>query len=180
MNDMSCGEARDLMPDLVNGRLGPEPTARLEAHVAGCAECGTELRLVRMIYASRPEVPEGLAASVGAAVLADHRSRRRVPAERAAAAGVGRRRVERGRPDRPWWGVAAAAIAAVALGIGIRSGPAREAPSVVPSYGYEVGEGGLWLTDDGLLAGAPSLEGLTDEALMRLLEELSVESGGAA
>jgi hypothetical protein len=51
---------------------------------------------------------------------------------------------------------------------------------VVPSYGYEVGEGGLWLTDDGLLAGAPSLEGLTEEALMRLLDELSVENGGAA
>jgi hypothetical protein len=41
-------------------------------------------------------------------------------------------------------------------------------------------EQGLWLADDGLVAGAPSLEELTDEALAQLLEELSVGSAGGA
>jgi hypothetical protein len=52
---------------------------------------------------------------------------------------------------------------------------------LVPGYAYEVEEGDLWLSDDGVIAGAATLDGLSDEALAQLLEELTVgASGGAA
>jgi hypothetical protein len=38
-----------------------------------------------------------------------------------------------------------------------------------------------WVSDDGLIAGAPALDDLSDEALMTLLDELGADgSGGAA
>jgi len=79
--------------------------------------------------------------------------------------------------------VSAAAIVALALGIAIVSDRgAVEGPVDVPGFAYEMYEGDLWLSDDdGLLAGAPSIYGLSDEELVQLLDELSVgASGGAA
>ena len=37
-------------------------------------------------------------------------------------------------------------------------------------------QGNLWLSDDGLIAGAPTLDGLSDEALKELLQELLTEN----
>jgi hypothetical protein len=41
-------------------------------------------------------------------------------------------------------------------------------------------EGEIWVSDDGLLAGAPLFDGLSDDALLQLLDELSVESTGGS
>lgn len=157
MNDARCGAIRELIPDFVGNRLGATEVEPLEAHVAECAACRAELELAQSLYTSRASVPDGLADRVVDAV------RRARPALR-----------------RPWWGISAAAVAALALGIGITSGPAGPDDLDVPDFGYEVGEGELWLSDDGLLAGAPSLDGLSDEALILLLDELSAASAGGA
>jgi hypothetical protein len=66
----------------------------------------------------------------------------------------------------------------LALGIGVSS-RSFDASLEVPAYVSEASaEGPLWLSDDGLIAGAPALDGLTEEALVMLLEEMT--GGGAA
>lgn len=60
-----CSEVLERLPDLVDGALSAEETARIRAHVAGCAWCerfgGTYAALVRALRDSpEPEPPEGL------------------------------------------------------------------------------------------------------------------------
>jgi predicted anti-sigma-YlaC factor YlaD len=152
-----CGTVRELIPDFVGSRLSPEDLDVVERHVVDCRECRAELELAQVIMASRrsapPELLDRLLRSVG---------------------------TTRHQPVRAWWAASAAAIAALALGIGISSDPSRQAPLEVPGYAYEVGEGDIWLSDDGLLAGAPLFDDLSDDALLQLLDELSVGSAGGS
>jgi predicted anti-sigma-YlaC factor YlaD len=157
MNDVMCETTRELIPDFVGDRADSEHRRLVDGHVVTCAECRAELELARLLLSSRYEVPTDLADRIEQAVLFDRRAVR-----------------------RPWWGLTAAAIAALALGIGVASRVATAPVVDVPGYAYEV-EGELWLSDDGVIAGAPMLDGLSDEALNQLLDELSVGiAGGAA
>jgi len=156
MNDFECGQVRELIPDFVGSRLAAEDLEAVEAHVTRCGECRAELELAQTILASRPRIPDGLLARIAAAVAADRRSH-----------------------TRPWWGISAAAVAALALGIGLSSQRA-EAPVDVPGFAYEAEEGDVWLSDDGLVAGAPLFDGLSDDALMTLLDEISLDGAGGA
>lgn len=157
MTELDCGAVRELIPDLVRGGLSPGQGTAVREHVASCAECRAELALARGLFSTRAEVPVALADRVIEAVHAD-----------------------RPGSTRPWWGVSAAAIAALALGIGIVSQPSSVDTVEVPGYAYEVDEGVLWSSEDGLLAGAPLLDDLTDEALEQLLDELTLGSSGGA
>ena len=59
MFDCANVEMRELLPELVAGTLDAATRARVEQHVASCAECASELetlRLVRSAYASAPAV----------------------------------------------------------------------------------------------------------------------------
>ena len=155
MSHADCGTIRELIPGFVGSRLSSGEIEDIERHLSGCAECRDELELAQMLFASPARVPEGLADRVIEAVRADRRP-----------------------VHRPWWGISAAAVAALALGIGIMSDPSVSVTDV-PDFASEIEEGELWMSDDGLLAGAPSLEGLSDEALLQLLEELSATEGAA-
>ena len=155
-NDTNCGAIRELIPDLIAGRLPVSETARARRHVATCADCRAEMELVSLLHATRAEAP---------AALLDRITR----------SAVGR------RPRHTWWGISAAAIAALALGIGVVGNDASAPGSDVPAFVREAEEGEIWLSDDGLVAGAPALYDLSDEALLELLDELSnVSTGGAA
>ena len=157
MSDVTCATARELIPDLIAGRLATGSLLEVEGHLDQCSECRAELELVRSLYVSRREPPTDLPDRIIAA---------------------GRRRVV---DRRPWWGLTAAAIAALAVGIGITSEANTRGDDLeVPGYAYEVEEGALWLSDDGLLAGAPSLDVLSDEALEALLDELLTGSAGGS
>ncbi|HUF76118.1 MAG TPA: zf-HC2 domain-containing protein [Longimicrobiales bacterium] len=157
MNHIACGTVRELIPDFVSSRLGSHDLEVVDAHIGECGACRAELELAKMLLASRSRVPAGLAERVTRAVRADRRA-----------------------TSRPWWGLTAAAVAALALGIGMSS-ERSQAPLEVPGFAYEVEEEDAWLSDDGLVAGAPMFEGLSDDALVALLDELSLEqSGGAA
>lgn len=158
MSDTTCGTIRELVPDSVASRLSRDELDAVERHVAACGECRGELELAQTLYATRARAPEGLAERVRSAVAAELR----MPA----------------RPARTWWGLSAAAVAALALGIGISSEPSE--PLDVPGFAYEVEEGIVWSSDDGLVAGAPLFEGLSDEALLQLLDELSAGGPGGA
>ena len=154
MNDMGCEGARELIPLWVAGATDADESAGVEQHLAACAECRAEAELVRSLFESRPEVPEGLAERIETAV-----------------------HFQAGAVRRPWWGLAAAAVAVLAIGIGV-TGDRSPTLVDVPVYASEDAESELWLSDDGLIAGAASLDQLSDEALEQLLSELAM--GGAA
>lgn len=157
MSDPGCERVREWIPDVVADRLaGPDADAA-RAHLRTCADCAAEAELVALLYASRPAAPAGLVGAIEAGI-------RRRP-------GIG---------FQPWWGVAAAAVAAVALGIGVTS---RSGPDDVelPAYVAEVQGLTPWVSEDGLIAGSPVLDDLSDEALLTLLDEMGAGgSGGAA
>ena len=153
-----CEWIRELIPDYAAGRLTDDEIALADLHFADCNECRDELDLVHLVFSSRAMEPEGLAVKINAAVHS-----RRVTGH------------------RQWWGAAAAAVALLAIGLNMildRSGPG-DLP--LAESEFEIESENLWLTDDALIAGAPMLGGLSDEALTQLLEELTVgTSGGAA
>lgn len=157
MTNEMCGRMRELIPDFVAGRLSADDADAVDGHVAICGECRAEVELARLVHASRPRVPEGLLERVLESVAA-----------------------RREQPSRAWWGISAAAVAALALGIGMSSHGGTAAPVDVPGYAYETEEGEVWVSDDGLLAGAPSFDDLTDDALLQLLDELTGASAGGS
>ena len=157
MSQTECGSIREWIPDVVARRASGMEAEAVDAHVLACDECRAELELVRALREARPQAPKALADRVVSAVKRDRRALR-----------------------RPWWGISAAAVAALALGIGVTSQSGGPTPVSVPDYAYEMEEGALWSSDDGLLAGAPTLDELSDEALMELLDELALDLGGAA
>ena len=57
MNDCPNVDVRDLLPDLVNGRLHGDALRAVEAHVASCADCRAELALLREVRASVRTAP---------------------------------------------------------------------------------------------------------------------------
>ena len=158
MNRTKCEWIRELIPDYAAGRLTDDEIALAGLHFADCNECRDELDLVHLVFSSRAMEPEGLAVKINAAAHS-----RRVTGH------------------RQWWGAAAAAVALLAIGLNVildRSGPG-DLP--LAESEFEIESENLWLTDDALIAGAPMLGGLSDEALTQLLEELTVgTSGGAA
>jgi predicted anti-sigma-YlaC factor YlaD len=158
MSDQLCEMARERIPDFIAGRLSENEAAQVEAHLRSCGECAAEAELVALLYQARSEPPEGLASRIqGAARLPGFRG---------------------GAGARPWWGLAAAAVAALALGIGVMTDRGTGLGLEIPPYVATAEDVGLWASDDGLIAGAPALEDLSEDALLTLLEEMS--TGGAA
>jgi anti-sigma factor RsiW len=151
MSDTGCERAREAIPGLVAGRLEAQARTEVEAHLGTCADCREEAELAALLVASRPPVPAGLARRIDQAV-----------------------RAHGGASRRPWWGLAAAAVAVLALGIGVAS---RQSGSTTepPAYLADTETENLWLSDDGLIAGAPALDALSEDALVQLLDELSSE-----
>jgi anti-sigma factor RsiW len=110
MNDCPNADVRDLLPDLMHGRLDAATRASVEAHVADCADCAAELALLRDLRAVRGTPAVDIASIVAA-----------VPAYRAA-------------PRRSWVGWRAAAaitvlvagassVAVLQRGVGPVNGP---------------------------------------------------------
>lgn len=160
MNEhVECGWIRDAIPDHARGHApAADDAERFRRHVATCVDCRAELDLVRLLYESRvasPEMPAGMLERIT-------------------------REATRREPARTWWGISAAAIAALALGIGMVSNDAPASSPELPAFVREAEEGEFWVSDDGLVAGAPALDDLTDEALLQLLDDLTnVSTGGA-
>ena len=157
MSNMKCETVREWVPDYVSGRLARLDDTSVRSHLKACDECRAEVELARLIFESRVDVPDGLA----------NRGRDAV-------------RYDRTSVSRPWWGITAAAVAALALGIGFSSDRPEQSESAIPGYAYELDDENLWLSDDGLIAGAPALDALSDEALLQFLDELDVGGAGGS
>jgi hypothetical protein len=76
---MNCHRAGDLLSPYVEAELSPARAAELEAHVAGCARCRTELADLRRA-AGALRTPPPLVQPVG--LLAEFRSRLETPSRR--------------------------------------------------------------------------------------------------
>lgn len=100
MSECTNGEMRDLLPELVSGRLGAEMQLAVEAHVAECEECAEELALLRTLRPVLMRGPVVDTTRIAAAVRAQ------VPASRA------REATRRAAP----WRIAIAAAALLAVG----------------------------------------------------------------
>lgn len=169
---MTCAEIRDRIPEFVAGRYGGATTARFVEHLRGCDVCSTEVDLIRALHADRPEVPAALEARVRDAVsraLAEDAASRPtvVPLSRSLR-----------RSPIPSWALGMAAILALAIGTPLVVDRMQEAGRV-DAAGQVVEEmsiASLWSGEDGLVAGAPMLDDLSDEALMALLEEMEEDA----
>jgi predicted anti-sigma-YlaC factor YlaD len=159
MTEMRCEEIREVIPDYVTGPPEGDRPRAFEEHMAACADCAGEFALARLLFSGRGAAPADLRDRVVTAI-------RRRPS----------------RSARPWWGLSAAAVAALVVGLGVASdrGPLGVGSGLALGLGSEFEEGELWLSDDGLLAGAPEFGALSDEALVELLEELTSEIGGGS
>jgi len=110
MTDCPRGDLRDLLPDLLHGTLDEARRAEVEAHVAACADCRAELALLRGMRGALGRAPAVDTRRIAEAVVA---ARRAAPTVAMAPARVA--------PQAASWRVrwrAAAAIAAVAVGLG--------------------------------------------------------------
>ena len=148
MTDHTCEGAKDLLPGLVRGELSSEECARVEAHVSACVSCSDEVVLLRLLSATTPLPPAGLAGEIKEAVARDG-----------------------ARPGRSFhWQFPAAATIVLALGTAViwqRSETLPETSQLAEEAFVMV-----WSDDDALVADAPMLEDLTEEELAVLLEEL--------
>ena len=70
MNDCPNADVRDLLPDLLHGRLDAPTRALVESHLEGCADCRAELALLRDLRASLGRTPALNIAAIAAAVPA--------------------------------------------------------------------------------------------------------------
>ncbi|MDT8339924.1 MAG: zf-HC2 domain-containing protein [Longimicrobiales bacterium] len=171
---MTCERVRERLPEWAAGALGVEVRDEVASHLEVCATCAEEARTVRLLAGARPAVPGELEVRLRAAL-----DREWAATAAVGGSGVGSDRADRrDRAARPRWAripgglpawVAAAAVLAAVVGRGVLR-PGAQDDSPVLAYAEEDAPALLW--DEGVVAGAPVLEGLTDEELAQLLEEM--------
>lgn len=157
---MSCDEVQDRLPDRAVGRLAEAVAGEVDEHLATCGECREAFETVQWLRATTPEVPPRLESRILAAV-------------RVAADPVVPRPAPQGRSDsRLRWGWAAAAVLALAVGLPLVSTLDRGGDTQIEALVMSEDEvPRVWLDDDLMVAGAPAVSELSDEALRQLLEE---------
>ena len=70
MTDCSNGDIRDLLPDLLHGRLDASERARVEHHVSSCDACRAELALLSELRSTMRRVPAIDTAKISASIPA--------------------------------------------------------------------------------------------------------------
>jgi len=168
---MNCPEVNDLLPEYVLGDLPMRSRRDIAAHLEACTACAETLATGRALMDSRPPAPVGLEARVREAVHAE--------VDGAEAEAKVLRLEPRGRRALPTWMLGAAALLLLAVGTPVLMNRMGEAPAPYDDAAVALAERtwapSMWASDDGLIAGDPTLEGLTDEALEALLAELEEE-----
>lgn len=171
MTNLDCERIRDLLPEWVLGESEPESRDLVREHLSQCPECSAEEVVLQTLLASRPEPPTGLSERIQARV------REEFGASPVAEPVDGQAKVVplfRRRHWTPAWALSAAAVVVLSLGIGV-IWDGEEIPEVGQDplqVAVEEPIPEAWLWDDGLVAGAPVLDGLTDEQLEALLQEM--------
>jgi hypothetical protein len=146
----ACGRIRDLLPLALRGPLPPAERGEVEAHIARCEECRSEERFLGRVFEARPRAPGSLAPSVMDAMDQT----------------VGGR-MRRGSLT---WGFRAAAVAVLALGVGV-VWQRMETRDPIWSLALDA-PAESWGQEDWLVAGSALLDGVSEETLLALLEEM--------
>ena len=121
MFDCANVEMRELLPDLAAGTLDAATRARVEQHVAACAECASELDTLRLVRSAFGTAPAVDVARIAAAL------------PRPAGAAPDARKTAPALPANRWmdWRVAAAltmiTVGTLSLAVSERIGPRSEA-----------------------------------------------------
>lgn len=146
----------------------------LAAHLLTCPSCAADAEFLATLDAARPEPPEGLAARIVARVLTEEGGVVHLPdAEHAKVIPFPPATRRRGPAGVRWWAStsAAAAVLVTALGVGLVSrGTTAPQEDGFLAYLEETAEG--WWGSDWFVAGAPYLEGVSDETLAVLAAEI--------
>jgi hypothetical protein len=160
-----CATIQDQLPDLAAGRLGEAERAGVEVHLRGCAACSEAFETLCLLAAAPVEAPAGLEGRIQAAV----RSGSAAAPLADARPSTGRARPgQRRRWMAPVWGLAAAAAVALLMGRTLLPSADSE-PDLLAMADGEIP---VLLADDAMVAGALVLDGLSDDDLALLLEEL--------
>lgn len=165
MKLQGCQDVRDLLPEYAGGSLDGDLRTKVREHLAACQGCTEELSLVRLILDGKHEAPPGLRDAILTRIRDEGLAQTNTEPEAVSLPKARRRWV-------PTWGLSAAALIVLSLGIGViwsQFGGNGEVPLEV-TYQDPLPE--AWLWDDGIVAGDLNLDGLTDEELEALLEEL--------
>jgi anti-sigma factor RsiW len=175
MKGRDCETIRDLLPEFGAGSMAPEERRVIEAHLATCQDCEQELGVLTALRDARPEVPPGLEARIQARIRAEM-AEDLAPAGAETRSAVGRRVIpipSRWRSIAPAWALSAAAIVILALGTAVIWNRSPMTPIEDPiQVASQEPLPEAWLWDDGMVAGAPVFDGLSDEDLEALLKEL--------
>ncbi len=181
MKSTNCETVRDRLVELRRGTLSALEAAEVEAHLSRCEECAAEGDVLRALETARRSAPDGFAEGVLAAWRGD--------ADRSALAAPGARPLSlvaedretvqpaarRARPAAQALPLAAAAAGVLLVGAllartGFRAQPdATEVALSAAEAGVEILP---WPGDDGVLAGAPALDALSNDEIEALLAEL--------
>ncbi len=163
---------RDMLPDLVAGRLDDMRVRRVEAHVEACADCAAELEVLRALTDARQTVPEGLEARIRSAIHEELD-----PGPDHAPEPVPEIRLPRrwSRFWSPWTAAIAATIVALVGGTlvltdhGTNTLTEEEVLALETSAPY-----GNFPGANGEVAGVATLDDLSDEELEQLLAEMEL------
>jgi anti-sigma factor RsiW len=164
MKSPTCEQVRELLPEWVAGILDEGTVSEVEEHLSSCTECAGEEALVRSLFRSRPKAPEGLEARI----------RERVREEKGEGAVVSIKTQRRWAPKwAPSVQLSAAALVILSLGVGLLwEGTTPEVTMDPVEIALEEPVPEAWLWDDGVVAGGLVYDGLSDEELEALIEEL--------
>lgn len=167
-----CEFYADAIVQRAVGALDGEGALRLEAHLAECSDCAAALATVQALRAAPVEPPAGLETRIRAAVRDAGVSMARPGVTPASEPGADRERTGRAR----WWPwalplAAAAALAALWLGVGVPDSPDDGLNGALAAF-EDYDPYGAWPADGLFVAGEPVLSELSVEELERLLAEM--------
>lgn len=69
MTDITHGEARDLIPEILHGTVDENRRRAIEAHLASCSECASEMRVLQMVKDAPSFAPVIDASRVASAIV---------------------------------------------------------------------------------------------------------------
>lgn len=171
MNATDCSEILDRLPELAAGEVPAGEAERVHAHLRACADCRADWEIVQLLEEAGPRpVPAGLEGRIVRELRAAEPSPPMPAAPRHGGGARGRRWI-------PRWGLAAAAGVVLAVATPVLVERMGDNAVVAPDpieLEEAVGDRlpSPWLDEEGIVAGAPVLDGLSDEALEQLLEEM--------
>ncbi len=145
-----CGEILDIASRGVARGLSASLRARVEAHTQHCLHCASDIRFMTRVHRARTAAPPGLRRAVLARLEAES---------------------DRIRGGWRSASMAAAAVLVLAMGMGLAM-QAADPYSEASGWDLAVADGDIeWLADEWLVAGAPYLDGISDETLLALLSD---------